>query len=211
MKVNMNTIKRLMVMAIIAIVSVGTAFAGPRFGIKLGMNVNKLHVSNWKDTFQPDNGCGFTGGVMTEFTLPIIGLGVDASLMYTRMSSDIEVNVNDENGNLIESRNSGGKNFFEIPINIKYKLGIIPVVSPYFFTGPSFAFKLGGGDDVFKTKTFQAAWNIGVGVEILKHVQVGASYGFGMNNVAEKFIGGNTTNDFKIKNNYWTITAAYLF
>lgn len=110
---------------------------------------------------------------------------------------------------------TSGKNFFQIPINVKWKIGL-PVVgkflSPYIFTGPDFAFKLGGSDDVFKTKTFQCAWNIGLGVELLRHVQVGASYGFGMNTVLKQVTPiNNTSNDIKGKNNYWTVTAAYLF
>ena len=64
---------------------------------------------------------------------------------------------------------------------------------------------------MFKTKTFQTAWNIGVGVELFNHLQVAGSYGFGMNNIMKEVAGINTTNDFKVKNNYWTITAAYLF
>ena len=86
------------------------------------------------------------------------------------------------------------------------------MIHPYIFTGPSFAFKLGGDNDVFKTKTFQCAWNVGLGVELFSHLQLSGSYGFGMNNIMKTAgIVSNTSNDIKLKNNYWTITAAYLF
>lgn len=210
----MKSIKKIVLVALVTILSIGTASAGPRFGLKLGMNVNKIHFSNVEKNFNKDNGCGFTGGVMTEFTLPLIGLGVDASLMYTRMNGDMGLIGMDDNSNILEVQSSAAKNFFEIPVNLKYKLtllGIEKIVKPYFFTGPSFAFKLGGKDDVFKTKTFQCAWNIGLGLELFNHVQVGASYGFGMNNVVDKISNLDVSNEIKAKNNYWTITAAYLF
>ena len=208
-----KSVKRLVILALMAVIGFGAAQAQFRFGIKAGMNINKLHISDWAANAQADNGCGFTGGLMTEFQVPLIGLCFDASLMYTRMNSDPEIYMN-ANDQMAAIPASMTKNFFEIPVNIKYKFGI-PVIgnvfAPYLFTGPSFAFKLGGSDDVFKTKTFQCAWNIGLGIQLFNHLQVGASYGFGINNIMDKVVGINTTDDTKIKNNYWTVTAAWLF
>lgn len=205
-----QSVNRLLIVALLSIIGLGAAQAQFRFGVKAGMNINKLHFSDLQSNLQPDNGCGFTGGVMTEFQVPIVGLCLDASLMYTRMNSDPYIVTSDDP----ESPTSFAKNFFEIPINVKYKFGI-PVIgnvfAPYLFTGPSFAFKFGGSDDVFKTKTFQCAWNIGLGVELFSHLQIGASYGFGINNVMDKLAGINTADNFKVKNNYWTVTAAWLF
>ena len=141
---------------------------------------------------------------MTEFTVPILGLGFDASLMYARMNSEITSN----------DGKSGSKNFFEIPINLKYKIGI-PVIgniiTPFIYTGPSFAFRLGKDDNPIKQKNFQWAWNVGLGVELIRHLQVSAGYGFGINSVIEKTGISQIDKSIKAKNNYWTITAAYLF
>ncbi|MCM1005377.1 MAG: porin family protein [Prevotella sp.] len=181
-----------------------------RFGIKAGVNLNKLHFNSFKDTFQPDNGCGFTGGIMTEFQVPLIGLCFDASLMYSHMSGDSDIHaISDENTNATELL-SQKKDFLEVPINIKYKLGL-PIIHPYIFTGPSFAFKLGKNDNILHTKTFQCAWNVGIGVELASHLQIAGSYGFGVNNIMEHVTGWDASKDIKLKNNYWTITAAYLF
>ena len=54
------------------------------------------------------------------------------------------------------------------------------------------------------------AWNVGLGFELVKHLQIGASYGFGINNIVDKVSDINTV-DIKAKNNYWTVSAAYLF
>ena len=208
----MKSLKRFLVLALVAIVAVGSAQAQFRFGIKAGLNLNKLHFTEdfVEKNITSTNGCGWTAGVMTEFQIPVIGLCFDASLMYTRMNSDAKEVVEGE-----EYR-SKSNNFFNIPINIKYKIGL-PVVSniitPYIFTGPDFAFKIGGKNDVFKTKPFQAAWNVGIGLELVRHLQISGSYGFGMNNALKLYnpMGGTVSDDIKAKNNYWTISAAYLF
>lgn len=200
----MKIMKKLMLVVVIAMLGVGAANAQFRFGVKAGLNLNKLHLSDAVENFNSDNGCGFTAGLMTEFQIPVIGLCFDASLMYTRMNSDFNMNTEE----------TVGKNFLEIPINIKYKFGL-PVVgnviAPYIFTGPSFAIKLDKNSiDYIKSKTCQVAWNVGIGVQLVNHLQIGASYGFGINNVIDKITDINTAS-IKCKNNYWTITAAYLF
>jgi len=192
------------------IVGCTSANAQFRWGVKAGVNLNNLKLQDFPSNFTDDNGCGFTGGVMTEFQVPIVGLCLDASLMYTRMSASSDIYTSAEGFGQAVKSTSPNKDFLEVPINLKYKFPI-PMVQPYLFTGPSFAFKLGGDDDVFKTKTFQCAWNIGVGVELLSHVQISGSYGFGVNNIMESMAGVQTSDNIKLKNNYWTITAAYLF
>lgn len=199
-------------LALIMAMMLGCASANAQFrwGIKAGVNLNKLHISDVQNNFKSDNGCGFTGGIMTEFSVPVIGICLDASLMYTHMSASSDVYSPETIDQNFNKEITPKKDFLEIPINLKYKFPV-PMVQPYLFTGPSFAFKLTGDDDVFKTKTFQCAWNIGVGFELLSHLQVSGSYGFGLNNIMEHALDINTTDKFKIKNNYWTITAAYLF
>ena len=187
--------KKFIVAIIIATMGLGVANAGLRFGVKLGTNVNHLSA-NIKSNFDKNNRAGFTGGVMAEYMTPLLGLGFDLGLQYAYMNSPIQDN----------------KNFLQIPLNLKYKISL-PVVgsflSPYIFTGPSFDFKLDKNTiDAMKTKTFQAVWNVGLGLELVKHLQIGASYGFGMNKIAEMTLGAETVN---YHNSYWTITAAYLF
>lgn len=211
----MKNFKHLLVIALVAVFAVGQANAEFRFGVKAGANFSSMHLnSEWKDTFTSDNTAGFTGGVMTEFTIPIIGIGMDLSLMYTHVKNELQ----SKTGQAFEE-GTVGKNFLEIPLNLKYKINL-PVVNnvvrPMIFTGPTFAFKL--DKSIFKdiqTKTCQVGWNIGLGVELFKHLQIAGGYTIGMNNVL-KLTGGNipglgSINDVKLKNNYWTVTAAYLF
>ena len=52
-------------------------------------------------------------------------------------------------------------------------------------------------------------WNVGVGVELIKHLQVSGGYTFGINNIAKEF--ASNIGKVKLRNNYWTVTAAWLF
>ena len=203
----MKAMKKILVPLMILVMGVGVANAQFKFGVKAGLNINNLHLNHPDQMLDADNGTGWTAGLMTEFQFPILGICIDLSLMYTRMNSDLEYEMNDQSVK--------NKNFLEVPLNIKYKFQL-PVVSsflaPYLFTGPAFAFKLDKNTlNDFKTKTCQVAWNVGLGLEFVKHLQIGASYGFGINNIIDKLPVGVQTTDVKTKNNYWTITAAYLF
>lgn len=215
----MNTFKKAFLTLLVAILGFGAASAQIRFGVKAGLNLNSVHFNkDWKQNFSKDNQCGFTVGPMMEFQVPVIGLAFDVSAMYTRMNSEL-TDKDKEMGM--------AKNFIELPINVKYKFSL-PIVgeylAPYLFTGPSFAFRLDKNKKIdenldipfINTKSTQIAWNIGIGFQIVKHLQIQGSYGFGCNNIVKHVINNAigadvNTADMKLKNNYWTITAAYLF
>lgn len=193
-----------------------------KFGVKAGMNINKMHFSNdaAQKIFNPDNSCGWTAGIMGEFNVPVIGICVDASLMYARMNNGVDDKISELNSSIpgqdtyTEEKQVFGRNFLEIPIHLKYKLNlpvVASIVKPMIFTGPNFAFKLDKNLlKSMKTKTCQVAWDLGIGVELLNHLQVAGSYSFGINNIAD-FTLGTHTQEIKAKNSYWQITAAYLF
>lgn len=210
-------------LALLLVVTMGLGYAaqaqaGFKIGPRIGLNVNKLSTSGKiGDLFDSSNNCGFTVGVQAEYMTPI-SLGVDLSLMYTYMDYQVEEDVTGTSQNV---HPNFAKNFIEIPLNVKYKIGI-PIVkkifAPYVFTGPSVALKLGKdkGHDGIKanTRTAQWVWNLGIGLEFINHLQVGASYGFGMNNIVKDFeVAGTSlqTGEVKAKTGYWTVTAAWLF
>ena len=203
----------LIAVALIATVAV-PATAQFKFGPRLGVAINNLHFSSKqdavKDLISTDNRAGFTGGLMAEFTAPVIGIGVDASLMYVRRSVKTTDSEDPNVDNKVLKRD-----YFEIPINLKYKFSL-PVagnaVSPFLTTGPSFAFATSKEaiKEAYKNKAVDVAWNIGLGVEFVKHLQIAASYGFGISKSLTKYVGINDI-DVEGKTRCWTITAAYLF
>lgn len=199
---------RVILVALVMIVgaaAANTVQAQFRFGIKAGVNVSKLSFdkSVGDNLFKKDNQTGFTGGVMAEFTVPVIGIGGDISAMYVRRNAQYMTENNIKTDH---------RDYFEIPINIKYKIGIPAVgnlITPYIFTGPSFAFLTSrrAVTDAFKNKAVDTTWNLGLGLQLVNHLQVSASYGFGIGKQFKMPQGG----DVDVRNNFWTVTAAYLF
>lgn len=203
----MKNLKRILLVAIAIVAMSATASAGGfRWGVKAGVALNNLHFSEdvLDDITSKDNHAGFTGGLMCEFTIPVINLGFDASLMYVHREA-IETGTEKLN-----------RDYIELPIHLKYKISlpvVNNVITPYLFAGPSFAFKTGKSEivDFVKSKKCDVALNLGVGVELVKHLQVSASYGIGLTKALE-FTGKlNQSAGIEGKNKYWTLTAAYLF
>jgi len=203
----MKSIKRIVAVVIACVAIAVPASAQFAFGVKAGINVEDMSFDEniLEDAY--DNHTGWTVGVMADFTLPVLGLGVDASLMYANRKSALA----DKN-----------LSFIDIPINLKWKINIpvvAKIVKPYIATGPSFAF-LANKDaivDAWEHQTVDVDWNLGIGVELFSHLQIGASYGWGLTNtfkLADKYAGteiGAGLSEIEGKSNCWTITAAYLF
>lgn len=196
------------------------AFAVPanaqiRFGVKAGVAVNKLHFNKdvINDNFNSENRAGFTGGVMTEIGLPLTGLCVDASLLYAHRSGKITLKNADGVGD-----ESFKRDYIDIPINLKYKfsfLGTGNIIAPFLTTGPDLAILVSDKDGSFiDNKRTVWGWNFGFGVELLKHLQVAASYGCGLSKAVNDKIKDETGIDAVAvggKDHCWTISAAYLF
>ena len=203
---------RLALAAVIAVMTLAMAMPANaqffKFGPKVGLNLNKFSFD--KSTFTDDsNRAGFTGGLMVEFTVPIVGVGVDLSAMYVRRSGEW---MNEQK---VEKVN---RDYFEIPVNLKWKINV-PVINnicrPFLTTGPSFAFLTSKEaiSDAFKNKKTDVAWNFGFGVELVKHLQLHASYGLGLSKTVTGILPGGVegTSNIEGKNRYWTVTAAWLF
>lgn len=212
----MKAIKSVISVAILAIavlMSSATADAQLKFGIKAGAAINDLKFD--EDMFNKSNRAGFTGGLMLDVSLPIVGLGFDVSAMYVHRSVNFE-NTPGYDQLTKEQKDDLGRDYIDIPINLKYKLSIPvveQVVKPFVTTGPSFAFllKKNNIDNFISNKTCDIAWNFGFGLEFFSHLQLAASYGIGLTNTLE-FVGlTNNRETIDGKNRYWTITAAYLF
>ena len=136
----------------------------------------------------------------------MVGLGFDLSAMYVRRNSQWL-----ENNNLTKDN----RDYIDIPLNLKWKINvplINNIVRPYLLTGPTFSFLTSAksAGEAWTNKKFDTSWNFGFGAELVKHVQLTASYSIGMTK-ALKTIGATGTSNIDGHNRYWTVTAAYLF
>lgn len=208
----MKNFRRFLFSAVAIIAMSISATAQFSIGPRVGINVNSMHFDS--DLFKSENRAGFTGGLQAEFMIPMVGFGFDASVMYVHRVNNATIDTNGTNGTATTPQIKD-KDYIEIPVNLKYKIGlpvIGKIITPYVFTGPSFAFLTSRKaiNEAWKNKSTSVAWNFGFGVQLLGHLQVGASYGLGMTKAFEK-IGAVDGVDIQGKNRYWTVTAAYLF
>lgn len=201
-------------------VSALPAAAQFRIGPRVGMEINSMRLNS--SAFDNDNRAGFTGGVMAEFTVPVVNLAFDLSVMYVhRVNSSDPKNasgVSAEDAALLGADKFKKRDYIELPLNFKYKIGL-PVIgkvfSPYIFTGPSFAF-LASKKEItaaYENKAFDVAWNFGIGLQFFTHLQIGASYGLGITKSLKYInpLGITAGTPIEGKNKYWTVTAAWLF
>ena len=138
-----------------------------KLGVKGGLNLSKLDTeiseSNLKETTK-----GFFIGPMIEATVPVVGIGVDAAVMYSQRGAD-------------KTKQQG----IEVPINLKYTIGAGSTLGVYFAAGPDFFFNLkdvewGIGDVVVDRKKTELGLNLGVGFKLLRHLQIGVNYQIGL-------------------------------
>ncbi|MDL2255253.1 PorT family protein [Parabacteroides sp. OttesenSCG-928-G06] len=176
-----------------------------RFGIKGGVNIST--VSFDKDILSTKNVTGFHIGPMIEAIVPVLGVGIDAAILYTQKGMEFEgVDVLETKvGNEVVKID-----YLDVPIHLKWKIEL-PLIKPYLATGPYLGFRLSKNEifnnleDQIKAKTFGLGWDFGAGVEVLNHLQVGFNYGLGL------------TDNYKLgkesagKNRGWMITAAIMF
>ncbi len=171
-----------------------------KFGVKGGLNITSVHLNS--DLLKVDNVTGFQIGPMIEATVPLVGFGVDAALLFSQKGADVHSAVNEK---------SFKASYLDVPVNLKWKFGI-PIAKVYVAAGPYVGFRVGGdkiwnvlGEQI-EAESFSAGLNFGGGVELIKFLQIGINYGLGLtdNFSADKF-------DIKAKNRGWSVTAAVLF
>lgn len=205
-----KTIARIVAVAAV-VFSALTAQAGPfQIGPVVGVNVNTFSLNG--DLLSANNRAGFTGGVMAKFTVPIINIGADLSAMYVRRGAQMEMKM----ANNETTIGTVNYDYIAVPLHVRYDLSLPAISSfvvPYVFTGPNFAFRMGKSTmKDFKAKKYNVGWDFGLGVVLIKHLQINAGYCLNMNkalsyapslDIEGAGIKGSTSG--------WTITAGWLF
>lgn len=198
----MKNINKIIIVIVLFLTATTAVQAQVRFGLKGGVTLNEL---KWdKNVLSSDNRMGFTGGLMIEVGLPVVGLGLDASALYTHRENE-----------LIHEGQKLKRDYVDFPVNVKYKLQIpviAKVIAPFVTTGPDFALLLSDQDKGdFKARKWNTSWNVGFGAELFRKLQIHANYGIGISKAFE-YIGKEVdSTPVEGKDRYWTITAAYLF
>lgn len=184
---------------IVFLFSAFSASAQISFGVKGGVNISRVHFST--DVINSDNLTGFQIGPMAEFTVPLLGIGMDAAILYSQKGLEYQ-------------SESYKTDYLDVPVNLKWKFGL-PIVKGFFTAGPYASFRIGGDkiwnviNNQLKAKSFGVGLNVGAGVEVVKHLQVGLNYDLGLTNNYGST--SESTESISGKNRGWSITAAILF
>lgn len=203
---------RKIISVLIAAVLLGMAMpaeAQIKFGVKGGVNLAKADLD--KSTLTTNNFTGFFLGPMIDLRIPIVGLGVDGALLFSQKGAKLKGETNTNPGIINETIRQNG---LEIPVNLKYSIGLGDMAGIYFAAGPSFFFNFSDdkkiGDTEFQMKSSQLAINLGFGIKLLNHLQIGANYNMPLTDSAEVTFGSLTNGD-SYKTKTWQISVAYLF
>ena len=169
---------RLLVVALIVAFSsiASTGYGQIRLGLRGEVGLNKASFS--KDAIKVENLNSFKIGPTAEIMLPVIDFGVEASLLY----NNNRMNVEDDGS--VWQKVEVTNHYLDIPVNLKYKYGLILPVKLYVAAGPYARIHLSGDDkklsdisDDLKAKSFEAGINLGLGVEVFKRLAIGVNYG----------------------------------
>lgn len=146
------------------------------WGVEAGVNLNTLSFN--KDVLKSSNRTGFFVGPKVKVNVPLLGFGLDGALIYSMNSAA----YNDVTNNVEKSESFS---YLEVPVNLRYSFGL-KFLSIYLATGPQFNYCLSsekaidqfyniatGGID-YSRATW--GWNVGGGVEIANHLQLGVTY-----------------------------------
>ena len=174
------------------------------FGVVAGLNVSKVNFKNFSSNVKSSNRCGWYAGPKIEFTVPVIGIGADISAQYSQRSINVSNGPHEKSQNL---------KTIEVPINLRYQFGMPSVAAVYVATGPQFGFNIGSGSFKeigavdYKVKNSILSWNVGAGVKVLKHLEVGLGYNIALSKYA-KITG---TQESSLKANTFQAHVGYFF
>ena len=162
-----------------------------KFGVKGGMNFSELDLDTKNIGDLKDNSTGFFIGPMAEVTLPIIGLGIDGAVMYSQRGKD-------------DLKKQG----IEIPVNLKYTIGLGSILGVYIAAGPDFFYNFKDIDiENLEAKSTMVSLNLGAGVKLLKKLQAGIVYQIPLGDSFDMKYLGETIGKTKT----WQVSLAYMF
>lgn len=161
-----------------------SAHAQFHLGVKGGTSITKSDNSK--------NKAGWYIGPIAEFTFPIIGLGIDASVVYhqTNYSYDDDKTKS-----------------FEIPVRLKYSFGLGRTLGGFIAAGPQFTYLLGDN----YCNDFATSLNTAIGIKVFKHFQVEAGYLFPLGRTFQDLVAGGSQDLGKSKRKGWQLSLAYFF
>lgn len=194
--------KILTIVAITCIAFATPAQAQVKFGLKGGLNLTSLSADGVNSAIS--NKSGFYVGPTVKFTLPVVGLSIDGSALYDQRNAKIK-----GTDQTIKAQS------IQIPINVRYGIGLSSVVNVFAFAGPQFGFNIGDKSKLldqmgeWSLKSSNISGNVGIGATVFSKLQITANYNFQLSKAGEVVLEDGTTG--KMKFNSWQLGLGYYF
>ena len=183
------------------------------FGVKGGFELTEVNFN--ASDLRESNRAGFYVGPTVQFNLPLVGLGIDASLLFSKR--DLKV---DGEGVCQKS--------LLLPANVRYGVSLGGKANIFFSAGPQLSLNI--GDDVFYWKDSEQnnhqynlqnttiSFNFGLGLNFGGHLEAGVYYNVPTGKTADftweqigSELGDLNWNRAKAKTNAWHVAVAYYF
>jgi hypothetical protein len=165
-----------------------------KWGVKGGLNLAELDIKGLNAEGLEENTTSFFIGPMVEATVPLLGLGIDGALLYSQ-----------------KGENEWKQQGIEVPVNLKYTIGLGSTLGVYLAAGPDFYFNL-KDIDWADVKTTQVGINLGAGVKLLRKLQVGITYQIPMGDTFEGMdLVSGVDKAISAKTKTWQVSLAYIF
>ena len=199
------------ILAIITLFTAVPAAAQFNWGIKAGVNL----AQKPSDIEDVKGKTGWFVGPMAKFTLPIVGLGLEANLLYSQSSTEVQ-------GETIERKS------VDLPVYLRYEFSL-PVVNkflePFLTVGPQWSWNVGdktfsvnklidgGNFSEYTLRSSNLSLNLGLGAIVLDHIQVHANYNIALGSTSDYREATDAALNLvtKSKTNTWQVSVAYIF
>lgn len=207
-----------LVALVAALCATAPARAQVKLGLKGGLNVTNMSLSS--EVFDQSNQTGFFIGPVVKVTLPVVGLGIDGAILYDQRDAKLNVE-NDKSGMTDKSTSQRSIN---VPINLRYSFGLGDMAGLYLAAGPQFGYNVGtknyswGDAANYELKKSNFSVNVGVGVTLVNHLEIGATYNIACGKTGEinyfkaaQDILGTAYGQQNVRSNAWQVNVAYFF
>ncbi len=180
-----------------------------RFGVEGGLDIRNMNLRS--SVFDLDNRTGWFVGPKAALDFPLINLQVDGAILYNQRQMGFL------NATTAE-KNTKEMSYLLFPVNVRYTFRINRILGIYVSTGPQWRRYLNKGnyvdmiDDLsLRVDRSTLSWNVGVGVDVAKYVQLGVTYNMGID--SEYWVSGisNTVSEFDASKNSWQLRLSCLF
>lgn len=166
-----------------------------QWGVEAGLDLS--HFSASRELISRENRTGWFVGLKIKTRIPLPNLGLDAAVLY---------NQNELGFQQEEEYREKKMHMFVVPFNLRYNWKIDSNFILYLATGPQWNWLVDreriGEIGKFEHSFFD--WNIGAGLDLLRHVQFSFNYNIPLGRMGQ-------INEVNLEGQTWNVRFAYFF